>query len=84
MTHTNILSHKCKSLDKAKGKWVEKLSGVLWASKTTKPVAKGETLFSLAYGTEAIIPFDICMPILHTIKIDQSQNAIQLDLAKDQ
>ena len=44
----------------------------------------GETSFSLAYETEAIILVDICMPTLHTIKIDQDQNAIQLGLAQDQ
>jgi len=44
----------------------------------------GDTQFSFAYGMEAIIPVDICMPTLQTTGIDQSQNVIKLDLAKDQ
>ena len=46
-----ILNSRCKSLDKAKGKWVEKLPGVLWAYRTTKSIPISETPFSLAYGT---------------------------------
>jgi len=44
----------------------------------------GRNPILIGYGMEVIIPVDICMPTLHTIKIDQSQNVIQLDLAKDQ
>jgi len=84
ISNRTILDSLWKILDKAKGKWVEKLSGVLWAHGTTKRVPMGETPFSLAYGMKAIIPVDICMPTLHTTEIDQSQNVIQLDLAKDQ
>ena len=51
-------------MDKAKGKWAEKLSGVLWAYRTTKHVPTKETLFLLAYRTEAIIPVYIYMPTL--------------------
>ena len=36
------LDNLCKSLDRAKGKWAEKLSGVLWAYRTTKRVSMGE------------------------------------------
>jgi len=39
----------------------EKLPRVLWAYKTTKFVLTGETSFSLAYITEAIILVDIIM-----------------------
>jgi len=81
--HT-ILDSLCKSLDKAKGKLVENLSGVLWAYRTTKRIPTGETLFSLAYVTEAIIPVNICMPTLRTGEIDRNQNAIHLRLAQDQ
>jgi len=45
-----------KNLDKAKGKWVEKFSGVLWAYRITKRIPTGKTPFSLAYGADAIIP----------------------------
>jgi len=41
----------------------------------------GETLFSLAYRTEAIIPVDVYMQTLRTEEIDWDQNATQLRLA---
>ena len=73
-----------KILDRAKGKWAEKLSGVLWAYKITKRVPTGKTLFSLAYGTEVIIPVDISMLTLHVKRVDRDQNAAQLRLLLDQ
>jgi len=54
------------------------------AYRTIERVPMGETPFSLAYETKAIIPVDICMPMLCTIEIDQSQNTIQLGLVQDQ
>ncbi|KAI5314689.1 hypothetical protein L3X38_043865 [Prunus dulcis] len=45
-----------KRLEGAEGKWVDELPGVLWAYLTTKRRSTSETPFSLAFGTEAIIP----------------------------
>ena len=39
-----------KRLDDAKGKWVEKLSHVLWTYKTTPRGSTRETPFSMTYG----------------------------------
>jgi len=50
------------------------LLGVLWAYKTTKRVPTGEIPFSLAYGTEAIIPVNVSMPTLHVEGVDRDQN----------
>ena len=61
---------------------VEKLPGVLWAYRTTKRIPTGETPFSLAYGTKAIIPVDICMPTLRTGGIERDQNATNFALPK--
>ena len=47
-----------KRLDEAKGKWVEELPHVLWAYRTTPRRSTGETLFSMTYGAEAIIPLE--------------------------
>jgi len=84
INNRTILDGLHKSLNKAKGKWVEKLLVVLSAYKTTKCVPMGKITFSLVYRTEAIIPVDICMPTLLTTNIDQSQNTIQLGLTHDQ
>jgi len=63
--HT-ILDSLCQRQDKVKGKWVESLLEMPWAYRTNKHIPTGETPFSLAYGTEAIIPLDIYMPTLWT------------------
>jgi len=71
--HT-ILDSMCKSLDRGRGKWAEKLPGMLWAYRTTKRIPTGVTPFSLAYGTEAIIPVDVNMPTLRKEGVDRDQN----------
>jgi len=62
---------------------MEKLPGVLLTYRTTKRIPMGETLFSLAYEMEAVIPVDICMPRLRTGEINRDHNAIQLCLSQD-
>lgn len=59
-TLINILRKKSR----VKGKWVDKLPGVFWATKTTLITAIGENLFSLVYGTEVVIPSEIQEPTL--------------------
>ena len=56
ISNRTILDNLYKNLDKTKGRWVEKLFVAFWAYRTTKRVPTGETPFSLAYRTEAIIP----------------------------
>ena len=54
-----IVSGLKKRLDNAKRKWVEELSHVLWTYRTTPRRSKGETPFSMTFGTEAVIPLAI-------------------------
>ncbi|GJV27862.1 putative ribonuclease H-like domain-containing protein [Tanacetum coccineum] len=42
--------------------WVEELPNVLWVHMTMPKTSNGETLFSLVYGTEAVIPAEVGMP----------------------
>ena len=42
-------------LEGAKGIWLEELSSILWAYKTTAKTPTGETPFRLTYESEAII-----------------------------
>ena len=51
-----ILSGLKKRLDSAKGNWAEELPNVLWAYRTTPRRSIRETLFSLTYEAEAVIP----------------------------
>ena len=46
-------------LEVLKGKWVEYLSELLWAYRTTRKSATQETPFALAFGTEAVAPVEI-------------------------
>jgi len=80
--HT-ILDNLRKSLDKIKGKWLEKLPGVLWAYRTTKRVPTGETPFSLAYRIESIISVDISMSTLRVERVAQDKNDAILRLMLD-
>ena len=61
-TNKTLLSVLKKRLKKAKGKWVEELSDVLWAYQTTLRRPLGNTLFVLAYGIDVAIPTEMGMP----------------------
>jgi hypothetical protein len=83
VSNRTLMNSLTRSLDRAKGKWVEKLPGVLWAYRTTKRVPTGETPFSLAYGAEAVIPAEVYVPTLCTEDPDLEQNSELLHLAQD-
>ncbi|GJY61115.1 reverse transcriptase domain-containing protein [Tanacetum coccineum] len=74
-------------LDKRSKDWIGELSHVLWAHRTMIKSSNGETLFSLTYGTEAVIPAEIGMPTLRTAGVDLIKNdealGINLDLIKE-
>ena len=46
-------------LENLKGKWVEYLSEVLWTYRATRRSVTQETLFTLAFGTEAVAPVKV-------------------------
>ncbi|KAL5569844.1 hypothetical protein UlMin_026419 [Ulmus minor] len=57
-TNKTVINIIKRRLEKAKGLWADELPGVLWAYRTTAKTSTGETPFSLAYGTEAVIHVD--------------------------
>ena len=63
-----------KRLDDTKRKWVEELSHVLWTYRTTPRRSTRETPFSMTYGTETVIPFEIGFPTLRTSSFTPSSN----------
>ena len=65
-------------LEKAKGKWVKELPGVLWAYRTTPGCPTGNTLFALAYGMDAVIPMEVGMLTAHTIVQGQMNEGQEL------
>ena len=73
-----IVSGLKKRLDDAKGKWVEELPHVLWTYRTTPRRSTGETLFSLTYGVEAVIPLETSFPTTRTNSFNPKDNDEQL------
>ena len=69
-------------LEGAKGIWLNELPSVLWAYKTTVRTPTGETLFWLAYGSEAVIPTEVGLTSYKVGNHDESKNdeAMRLQL----
>ncbi|GKB15344.1 reverse transcriptase domain-containing protein, partial [Tanacetum coccineum] len=70
-------------LDKRSKNWMEELPHVLWAHHTMIKSSNGDTLFSLTYGTEAVIQVEIGMPTLRTVEVDLVQNDEALEINLD-
>lgn len=77
-TNKTLLSALKKRLEKAKGKWVEELSGFLWAYQKTLEQPTGNTSFALAYGIDVVIPTKIGMPTARTAVQDQRDESQEL------
>ena len=65
------------------GAWVEELSGVLRAYRTTHKTATGETPFALAFGHEAVVPVEIGTTTHRTDHFDEKENNDQMCLNLD-
>ena len=72
-----------KRLDDTKGKWVEEVSHVLWTYRTTPRKPTGETLFSMTYGAETVIPLETGFPMLRTSSFTPSNNDVLLEKSLD-
>ena len=69
-------------LEGGKGIWPDELPGVLWAYRTTVRTPTGETLFKLAYGSEAVIPAEAHMAS-HRVKgyqVEENEEQLRLNL----
>ena len=79
-SNKTILDRIKKRLEDTKGRWVEELPNVLWTFRTTPRRSTGETPFSLAYGSEAVIPLEIDLPTFRISEWEPTRN----DLAQSQ
>ena len=74
-------------LEGAKGVWPDELPGVLWVYRTIVRTLTGETLFKLAYGSEAVIPAEVHMAnhkvTMYQDKDNEEQLRLNLDLIKE-
>ncbi|KAL5571018.1 hypothetical protein UlMin_020615 [Ulmus minor] len=70
-TNKTIVNTLRKQLEHAKGSWADELPGVLWSYRTTSKTSTGATPFSLAYGSEAVIPIEISIPNVRSQFIEE-------------
>nr|XP_027063007.1 uncharacterized protein LOC113689437 [Coffea arabica] len=70
-------------LELAQFNWLEELLNVLWAYRTTPRTATQETLFSLTYGVEAVVPAEIGLPSPRTQNFVASSNEEKLRYSLD-
>ena len=84
MANRSLLKIIKTRLEGAKGVWLDELSGVLWAYRTTVRTLMGETPFKLAYGSEAIILAKVHMAnhrvMMYQYKDNTEQLCLNLDL----
>ncbi|GKA61191.1 reverse transcriptase domain-containing protein [Tanacetum coccineum] len=61
---------------------MEEISHVLWAHRTMVKSSNEDTLFSLTYGMEAVIPAEIGMPTFRIAELDMAENdeAFQINI----
>ena len=87
VTNRTIVKGIKTRLDKAKGNWAEELQSVLWAYRTTPRRATKETPYSLVYGSEAVIPLEVCIPSHRTehFHLECNEEALRhnLDLVEE-
>ena len=83
MTNRTLLKIIKAKLDDAKGAWLEELSNVLWAYRTTARTPTGETSFKLTYDTEAVIPVEVGITNIRREMFHEESNDDQLKVNLD-
>ena len=69
-----ILEGLEKRVSGVHGAWVDELPSILWAMWTTPKTASGESPFSLAFGTEAVLPPEMVFLTLRTSNYKQEDS----------
>ena len=67
-----------KTLERLKGAWVDELPMVLWAHRTTPKEETRETLFSLVFGTKAMIPTKVGLQSYRVENYVEQENNVTL------
>ena len=87
VTNRTIIKGLETRLTRSKGRWAEELPSILWAYRTTPRVPTGETPFSLAFGTEAVVPVELQEGSPRIQFYDESSNSenllTELDLLEE-
>jgi hypothetical protein len=72
-----------KMLQQKKSAWVEYVPEVLWSYRTTVRTTTNDTLFSLTYGTEAVIPAEVGSPSFKVVYYNPRLNDEGINLNLD-
>ncbi|GAA0187095.1 hypothetical protein LIER_34383 [Lithospermum erythrorhizon] len=72
--HKTIFLGIKKNLLESGAKWYEELDCVLWSYRTTPSNATGEMPFNLVYGTEVVLPLEVCLPNIRQISYEEDHN----------
>ncbi|XP_064995355.1 uncharacterized protein LOC135631550 [Musa acuminata AAA Group] len=67
----SILDGLKRRVSTARSAWTDKLPSFLWSLLTTPKTATGESPYSLAFGTEAVLPSEVAIPTLRTRSYDK-------------
>ena len=78
-----IVSGLKKTLDDAKGRWMEELLHILWTYRTTPRKSIGEIPFSMSYGAETVILIETGFPTLRTQMFNPNDNDKLLERSLD-
>ncbi|XP_074299439.1 uncharacterized protein LOC141630541 [Silene latifolia] len=73
-----IVENLRKKLVEIGGKWAEELPLVMWADRTTPKIATGQTPFSLLFGAEAVIPFEVRVPTHRYECLTEERNQVEM------
>ena len=72
-----VIKHNLKmKLENLKGRWADDLPKVVWAKTAITWSTTRETLFSLAYGYEAMVPVELGAGSLRRDNFNPEQNMI--------
>ncbi|XP_039687900.1 uncharacterized protein [Medicago truncatula] len=78
-----ILNGIKKKLEAAKGLWAEQLYEVLWSYHTTPHSTTGETLFTMVYRADAMLPVEIDTPTWRRENFSEEANKVGVQCTMD-
>ena len=83
VTNQSLLKIIKTQLEGAKGIWPDEQPSVLWAYQTIARTPNRETLFRLAYESEAVIPAKVGLTSYHVENYDKDKNEKAMRLQLD-
>ena len=78
VTNRTIVKGLKTRLEESNKCWVDELQSVLWAYRTTARTATKDTPFGLVYGTEAVLPIEVCLPSPRVLFVSEEKNSDSL------